>query len=87
MVYGFLLVFFASAYAILYALGRVYSRPSLVKTSYGFAVLEFLSGLGMIITDYLALLWKAVILVSMVAYLLIPPFMWKVVVKFHQRHS
>ncbi len=86
MLYGFLLVFFASAYAILYGFGRVWDLPFLTKISYAFGVLQFLSGLGMVVTEYLAIFWKLIILISSILYLFIPPVMWKVVVKFHERH-
>ncbi|GBC88430.1 hypothetical protein HRbin13_00553 [bacterium HR13] len=85
MLYGFLMVLFACFYAILYALGRVSHLPSLQRLSYGFGVLEFLSGLGMVASDYLDTFWRVLILFSIIAYLFIPPIMWRVVVAFHER--
>ncbi len=85
MLYGFLMVLFAGFYAILYALGRLNSLPSLVRLSYGFGILQFMSGLGMISMDYLDILWKVIILISIVIYLFIPPIMWRVVVVFHEK--
>ncbi len=86
MLYGFLMVLFAGFYAILYALGRLQNLPFLIKVSYGFGILQFISGLGMIGINYLDILWKIVIFVSIIAYLFIPPIMWRVVVTFHQKH-
>ncbi len=86
MLYGFFMVLFAGFYAILYALGRLQNLPSLIKISYTFGILQFVSGLGMLSIDYLDLLWKVIILISIIAYLFIPPVMWKVVVLFHREH-
>lgn len=85
MLYGFLMVLFACFYAILYALGRVSNLPFLQRLSYAFGILQFISGLGMVTSDYLDTFWKAIILLSIFAYLFIPPFMWRLVVAFHER--
>jgi hypothetical protein len=85
MLYGFLMVSFACFYAILYTLGKAIRLPYLQKLSYSFGVLQFLSGLGMVTSDYLDLLWRAIILFSTFAYLFIPPIMWRVVTAFHER--
>ncbi|MFN3598444.1 MAG: hypothetical protein ACK4VK_01725 [Aquificaceae bacterium] len=76
----------AGFYAILYALGRLQNLPSITKISYTFGILQFVSGPGMLSIDYLDLLWKVIILISIIAYLFIPPVMWKVVVLFHREH-
>ncbi len=87
MLYGFLMVLFAGTYAILYAMGRFSRLPFLVKTSYAFAVLQFLAGLGMAFSNYLDALWRGIILFSVFAYLFIPPIMWKIVVAMHERYE
>ncbi|MEJ5339909.1 MAG: hypothetical protein ACK42C_07060 [Aquificaceae bacterium] len=87
MLYGFLMVLFAGAYAILYAMGRFSGLPLLTRASYSFALLQFLSGLGMVLSPYLDLLWRVIILFSTFAYLFIPPVMWRVVVEMHKRHE
>ncbi|SHK24096.1 hypothetical protein [Thermocrinis minervae] len=87
MLYGFLMVLFAGSYALMYSFGRSSSSSFLVKLSYIFAFLEFLAGFGMVSMDYLHTFWKVIILFSSVAYLFIPPLMWKVVVLFHKRHG
>jgi len=87
MLYGFLMVLFAGAYAILYAMGRFSRLPLLVKLSYLFAFLQFLSGMGLVLSGYLDLIWRGIIFFSIVAYLFIPQAMWKVVVSLHKRHG
>jgi hypothetical protein len=87
MLYGFLMVLFAGAYAIFYAMGRFSRLPSLIRLSYIFALLQFIAGMGMVFNDYLDLLWKGIIFFSTVAYLFIPQAMWRVVVSLHRRHD
>ena len=87
MLYGFLMVLFAGTYAILYAMGRFSGLPLLVRISYFFAIFQFFAGLGMVFSPYLDILWRAIILFSIFAYLFIPPVMWKVVVEMHRRHE
>ena len=87
MLYGFFFVLFAGAYAILYAMGRFAGLPWLLRFSYLFALLQFLSGMGMFLSNYLDAFWRYIILFSSVAYFLIPPFMWRVVEEKHKRHD
>ncbi|MFN3471007.1 MAG: hypothetical protein ACK4ZR_00165 [Aquificaceae bacterium] len=87
MLYGFLLVLFAGSYAILYAMGRFAGLPWLIRFSYIFALLQFLSGMGMFLSSYLDALWRYIVLFSSIAYLFIPPIMWRVVEEMHKRHD
>lgn len=85
MLLGLIMVASASFYAILFALGKARAFPPLIKVAYLFAFLEFVSGLGMVLLDYLHFFWRFIILASSIIYLFIPPLMWKVVLLFHKK--
>jgi len=69
---------------MLYASGRLFEKPWLVKVSYVFAAAELLSAIGMVATGYLDRFWVNLILFSAITYLFIPQAMWWVVVNFHK---
>ncbi|WP_293173571.1 hypothetical protein [Oceanithermus sp.] len=84
IIYGFFFVLTAGLYAMLYASGRLFEKPWLVKVSYVFAAAELLSAIGMVATGYLDRFWVNLILFSAITYLFIPQAMWWVVVNFHK---
>jgi len=87
IVYGFFFVLSAGLYAMLYAIGRLFEKPWLVRVSYLFAAVEALAALGMVATGYLDRFWINLILFSAVTYLFAPQAMWWVVVNFHRQHE
>ncbi|WP_457630681.1 hypothetical protein [Oceanithermus sp.] len=84
IIYGFFFVLTAGLYAMLYAMGRLFEKPWLVRASYLFAAAEALSAAGMVATGYLDRFWVNLILFSAGVYLFIPQGMWWVVVNFHK---
>ena len=87
IIYGFFFVLSAGLYAMLYASGRLFEKPWLVKLSYVFAAAEVLAAFGMAATGYLDRFWVNLILFSAATYLFIPQGMWWVVVNFHRAYE
>jgi hypothetical protein len=84
---GMLLVTGAGLYACCYALGRLTGRRWLVSVSYGFAGLQLIGVLGMVLPDHLDLFWKCLVAFTGLSLLAIPPAMWWVVVTMHAHHQ
>jgi len=87
IVYGFFFVLSAGLYAMLYAIGRLFEKPWLVKLSYLFAAVEMFSAIGMVATGYLDRFWINLILFSAFTYLFAPQAMWWVVVNVHKQYE
>jgi hypothetical protein len=83
---GMLLVTAAGLYACCYALGRLTGRRWLVRASYGFAGLQLVGMLGMIVPGHLDPFWKYLVAFTGVALLAIPQGMWWLVVTVHADH-
>ncbi len=87
IIYGFILVFAAGLYALLYGLGKILNKKYLVNFSYLFAGAQFMSGIAMITPDFFTLFWKVTIMICITAYLFVPQAMWFFVTKIHGHHE
>ncbi len=87
MVWGFLFIFFAGLYAGFYTAGKMFRKPWLTWIGYVFAVAQFASGMNMVFTDFLDPFWKKLVVFIAVAYLFIPPIMWRIVLAFHNYYE
>ena len=87
IIFGFILVFTAGLYTLLYGLGKVFNKKYLLNISYIFAGAQFMSGIAMIIPDFFTVFWKITIMICVVAYLFVPQAMWYIVTKIHNYHE
>ncbi|CAF0701729.1 hypothetical protein [Candidatus Methylacidithermus pantelleriae] len=84
IVLGFCFVLSAGLYAGLYTAGRMFRKTWLIWVSSLFALGQFLAAVGMVMTGYLDPFWRYLVAASALAYLAIPPAMWRVVIAFHR---
>lgn len=87
IVYGFLFIFFAGMYATFYPLGKLFQKPWLMWIGYAFAVAQFVSAMIMVSTGYLDAFWVTLVVFTALAYLVIPPAMWRLVLAFHRQEK
>ncbi len=87
IIYGFILVFTAGFYTLLYGLGKVFNKRYLINISYIFAGAQFMSGIAMITPDFFTTFWKITILICIVIYLFVPQGMWYIVTRIHKYHE
>jgi len=87
IVYGFLFIFFAGMYATFYPLGKMFQKPWLVWIGYVFAVAQFVAAIAMALTGYLDPFWVKLVIFTTLAYLVIPPAMWRLVLAFHRQEK
>ena len=84
IVLGFFFVLFAGLYAAFYAAGRMFSNPWLVRVGYLFGLGQFMAAMGMVFSGFLDRFWVYLVTFSALAYLVIPPIMWRIVLAFHR---
>jgi hypothetical protein len=84
---GGVMVLAAGLYAVLFALGRLWRRKSLLRASYVLALLALLAAFGMITSVALPPFWQLLVGLSAVAYMVLPPVMWRVVTRLHRRYG
>ncbi len=87
IIFGFLFVFFAGLYAAFYTAGKMFEKPWLTWLGYIFAVIQFASAMVMVTTDFLDRFWVNLVIFAALAYLVIPPAMWRVVLAFHRQEE
>jgi len=84
IVLGFFFVLLAGLYAALYAAGRMFNKPWLIRLGYVCGLGQFAAGMGMVFSGYLDPFWTYLVTFSAFAYLVIPPLMWRLVLAFHR---
>lgn len=80
-----LMVMAAGSYATCYALGRLLMKKSFRVTAYIFGGLTVASMVAMICAEGLPLLWKGLLLLSGIVYVVLPQGMWWLVRTVHAR--
>jgi cellulose synthase/poly-beta-1,6-N-acetylglucosamine synthase-like glycosyltransferase len=85
--FGFLFVFLAGLYAGFYTASKMFGRAWLAWIGYACAIGQFASAMIMIGTGFLDPFWVKLILFAALAYLVIPPIMWRIVLAFHHYYE
>lgn len=80
-----LMVMAAGSYATCYALGRLLMKKSFHVTAYIFAGLTVASVVAMICAEGLPILWKVLLFLSGIVYVVLPRGMWWLVRTVHDR--
>ncbi len=85
--FGFLFVFLAGLYAGFYTASKMFERAWLAWIGYACAAGQFAAAMIMISTGFLDPFWVKLIVFAALAYLVIPPLMWRIVLAFHRYHE
>lgn len=72
------------SYGGLYGAGQIWRRPRLVKAGFACYGIQVALSIVIIATTPLALGWKVFILLSCLAYALIPPITWRYLERMHR---
>jgi hypothetical protein len=78
-----LFVLAGGSYGALYGAGRIWRRPQLIKTGFACYGLQVLVTLAIVGITPLSIMWKVFILLSCLAYALIPPATWRYLERLH----
>lgn len=79
-----LFVLAGGAYGGLYGAGRLWMKPRLVAAGFVCFGVQTLLVLGLLLVTPLAPVWKIFIVLSGLAYAMIPPVTWRYLVKLHR---
>ena len=82
-----LFVLAGGAYGILYAFGRLHSRPNLVRAGRLCCALAFSCAVAITVLTPLEDGWKLLILVSAALYIVIPPVTWRHLEREHTQEE
>lgn len=74
----------AGCYGVLYCLGRLGARVTLVRGSYIAYVLQALVAAAIAVSTPLEFWWKVLVVASCAAYLPIPPATWRYLENLHE---
>lgn len=85
--FGFLFVFLAGLYAGFYTASKMFNKAWLAWIGYACAVGQFAAGMIMVSTGFLDPFWVKLIIFAALAYLVIPPIMWRIVLAFHDYYE
>ena len=75
------------AYACLYAMGRLRSRPGLIKASLACWLCALVCAAIIAVASPLGLGWKLLILANAAAYVVIPPITWRYLQRLHSEEG
>lgn len=78
-----LFVLAGGGYGGLYAAGRIWARPALVRAGYVSYLAAALIVLSICLATPLAPLWKTFVVLSALVYAAIPPVTWRYLEKLH----
>ncbi len=79
-----LFVLLAGAYGLLYALGHLRGKSTIVRWAYGCYVAQWVVTLAIVWYAPLTLWWKVFVVASCMAYWIIPPATWHLLQLSHE---
>jgi hypothetical protein len=82
-----LIVLCGGAYGVLYGAGSLHSSRRLLRAGYAFYAVQMLLVLVVCLAAPLAVVWKGFLVLSGMAYGLIPPITWRLLQALHRTNE